>query len=103
MPAIETGRQQFKAERRLTTQTKPYGELNNRDILQELLSWEVIESTPAEVADADKTDLDGNSCPKVKLLGKFDKYMHEKEDQNLLLHQNIQQWKKTTFKNKKQA
>ena len=69
--------------------------MNNRDILLDLLSWELI--------DASDEDSDTGKPKTLKLLGKFDKYMIEKEEQNNKLHQNIQQWKRATFKNKKQA
>ena len=81
MPAIETGRQQFKADRRLTTQSKPYGELNNRDILYELLSWEVIDAA-SEGGDNEGAE---DNKKNLKLLSKFDKYMIEKEEHNLKL------------------
>ena len=37
------------------------------------------------------------------LLGKFDKYMKDKEDQNAALYEKIKRVKAATYKNKKQA
>lgn len=71
MPAIETGRQQFKADVRLTNQVKPFSELNNREILLELLSWQDISADKNKSGESNQSNL---------LLSKFDKFMQEKED-----------------------
>ena len=52
MPAMDKGRQIFKTERKLTPQNKPFAELDNRDILLELLTWEHVAPNPTEQDDA---------------------------------------------------
>ena len=77
----------------------PYSRLNHRDVLAELLTWEHIDIAFAAVpgdegVEGSQKAVDKNEVkvPKIcesHLLGKFDKYMQEKEDQNKVLHDKI--------------
>lgn len=94
VPSLEDGRSAIKSEKKLSDQTRPFSQLNTREILQELLTWEHIVSddmTPQQ------------SLNENHLLSKFDKYMLEKEDQNQNIYDQIQKLKSAPFKNKKQA
>ena len=90
----------------------PYSNLDHKEILQELLTWEHIESadSPSNKPeqeegsdDAETTITDASSSDPSHLLSKFDKYMQEKEDQNAAKHDRIKQVKSTQFKSKKKA
>lgn len=102
-PDLSEGRLAVKSEKKGTDQNRPYTSLNHREILQELLSWEHIDFP----VDANFGELDGRdmrvAAMEARLLGKFDKYMQEKEGNNSKLHENIKQLKKTSYKNKKKA
>lgn len=85
----------------------PFSNLNHREILQELLSWEVVYETESESSennaesdDADTTADDPANDPS-HLLHKFDKYMQEKEDQNQAMYDKIKRVKEKSYKNKK--
>ena len=108
-PNFEDGRQAQKTLKKLTTQVVPFSNLNHREILQELLSWEVVYETESESSennaesdDADTTADDPANDPS-HLLHKFDKYMQEKEDQNQAMYDKIKRVKEKSYKNKKQA
>ena len=73
----------------------PYSHLNHRDILAELLTWEHIGVASAGTGEDEKiktqevVEKDGNKTLKISeshLLGKYDKYMQDKENKNKVLH-----------------
>lgn len=77
VPKFDEGRQAQKSSKQLTPQTQPFSNLNHREILQELQTWEHIESKSddeGEGEDGRKANMNSH------LLSKFDRYMKDKED-----------------------